>query len=96
MKEACERFNISNQPDPYNPHGFTREQVLREERNIALTMTNQSEVGLKNEAARLRNVAALRRELDIPAATRRARLEAKFGGRSQDDWSVFSNPGGES
>jgi hypothetical protein len=56
--------------DPYNPYNMQREQMLREEQNIALTMTNESSIGKANQAARLRNIAALRAELDTSSEER--------------------------
>lgn len=50
--------------DKYNPHHMSKEHMLRNEQNIAAMMTGQNSIGNRNEAARLRNIAALRRELD--------------------------------
>ncbi len=47
-------------------------------------------------AARARNVAALAAEMREPLAARRAKLNAKFGPRPEDDWGCFSGPGDES
>lgn len=68
VKEACERFNIANRSDPYAEHrakleGMTDGQI-------------QSVMGIRSEAqaARLRNVAALRAELDVGTEARWRRM----------------------
>ena len=74
--------------DPYKVHmAFELGQLVNDPKNTAS----------RNEAARLRNLAALRRDLDSSSAKRRAALGRRFDGRVGIDLEqAWSTPGDES